>query len=601
LVSLRTFGLAFAVVLSPALMQDDGLTFSCRTGDTTLSELAVEVGGQNEIAFDPAKRTYDVRLPTSVDSMVVRAIPTDLGSQVWVNYYSDVSAAGYMQAAIGGGEVTVDVDPGQSLLTVYVKATGGASDSYDVSVNVTGEGTAFVAGAPVTVSGLSPFAQCVADFEPEAMFSLDSEVETWIAVDPTNPNRVAVAWQQDRYLSGGGARGHLAASSSDGGATWEPITVPGLTLCSGGEGIRTTDPWLAFGSNGDLYVASAPWTQASDAGSVVVNHSTDGGLSWSDAITVDEAVSPQLNDKESITADPIDPCALYAVWTRFDDYSNSLAGSALFSRTTDCGETWFEPVTIHTSNPAPLGLQLLVMPDGTLRAFSVGAAAAGNWQTELPLIVQHSTDRGDTWSDPTLVANAVRDRPFVPDGGRLRSGFKLFDVAVDRTTGHLYAVWEQIFSGIVVPTQVAFSSSTDGGLTWSAPTRIDRTPVAESLLLEQAIVPSVEVSDDGTVGVTYYNFQNDTLEDARWDTDYWFIHCHPDLADCRNVESWSAGIRLTPSSFDFLLAPELTPNNGSFLGDYVGLASAGDDFFAFFSVTTADDPANAIFVPIRAQ
>jgi len=47
------------------------------------------------------------------------------------------------------------------------------------------------------------------------------------------------------------------------------------------------------------------------------------------------------------------------------------------------------------------------------------------------------------------------------------------------------------------------------------------------------------------------------------------------------------------------LAPKRT--DGLFLGDYVGLAAAGDDFFAFFPVTAEDDPANAVFVPIRAQ
>jgi len=136
-VSWRTYGLAFAVVLSPALMQSNGLTFtSCNTGDTRLSELAVEVAGQDQLAlFDPDLPIYDVWLSTSVDSAVVRAIPMDLGSQVWVNYYSDVSALGYMQAQVGGGEVTVDLDPGESTLRVYVKAPGGASDTYDVTVH----------------------------------------------------------------------------------------------------------------------------------------------------------------------------------------------------------------------------------------------------------------------------------------------------------------------------------------------------------------------------------------------------------------------------------------------------------------------------------
>lgn len=48
------------------------------------------------------------------------------------------------------------------------------------------------------------------------------------------------------------------------------------------------------------------------------------------------------------------------------------------------------------------------------------------------------------------------------------------------------------------------------------------------------------------------------------------------------------------------MAPQVT-NTWFFHGDYVGLVSSGSDFFAFFSASTADDPANAIFVPIRGQ
>ncbi len=492
-------------------------------------------------------------------------------------------------------------DSGAQTITIEVSDDDfkDCIDSWSVEVECVGEEPAFDAGTPVTVSGLSPFSECDADFDPDAVFTLHSEVEPWIAVNPTNLNHVAVGWQQDRYSRGGGSRGHLSAVSLDGGQTWDAQVVPGLTLCSAGDGIRTTDPWIAFASNGVPYFASLPWTGPTDAGSIVVHRAEDGGESWGDPVSVDEEQRPLFNDKESITADPIDPCTLYAAWTRFEDLSMGRAGSAFFSRSTDCGDTWTEAIRIHTSDPAPIGLQVLVLPDGSLRAFSVGFVGRGDWQRELPLIVQHSSDQGDTWSEPTLVANARRDRPFAPDGTRLRSGFKLFDVAVDRNTGYLYAVWEQLFEEIILPARIAFSASTDGGQTWSAPTRIDRTPTDEDLLLEQAVVPSVEVSDDGTVGVTYYNFQNDTPGDSRWDTDHWFIHCHPDLAGCVDADSWSNAMRLTPSSFDFLAAPELI--DGLFLGDYVGLAASGDDFFAFFSVTTDDDPANAVFVPIRAR
>jgi hypothetical protein len=173
-------------------------------------------------------------------------------------------------------------------------------------------------------------------------------------------------------------------------------------------------------------------------------------------------------------------------------------------------------------------------------------------------------------------------------------------MAVDRATGALYVVSENYFNDETwFPNQVAFVSSTDGGHTWSDRIRIDDTPPNENPVIEQAFMPSVEVSDDGTIGVTYYSFQNDEAGDEHSDADVYFIHCHPDLADCNTRGGWSEAIRLTPNSFDYEVAP--TGRRGLFLGDYMGLTATGHDFFAFFSVTAGDDPANTLFVPIRGR
>jgi hypothetical protein len=215
------------------------------------------------------------------------------------------------------------------------------------------------------------------------------------------------------------------------------------------------------------------------------------------------------------------------------------------------------------------------------------------------LYAKRSTDGGETWpGEPVEIAATRRGPPQTPDGEQeVMPG--IFDIAVDRGSGALYAVWEELFEEPLAPTRVAFSSSDDGGLTWSTPVRVNQTPPNTSLLLEQAFLPSVEVSGDGIIGVTYYDFQNDTLEDSRSDTDHWFTHCDPDVVDCTQASSWSDGVRLTESSFDLLAAP--MTRGRLFLGDYVGLAAAGNDFFAFFPVTTSDDPANTIFVPIRGR
>jgi hypothetical protein len=439
----------------------------------------------------------------------------------------------------------------------------------------------FVAGDPVTVSGPSPFEGC-GPFSDEPFFP-GAEVEPWIAVNPTNADNMVGAWIQDP----GHTSGLVTGVSFDGGATWEPVVIPD-SRCTGGDvELFAGDPWLAFAANGDLYSVGLMLEDFSFAQSAIhVNKSIDGGRTWATPVSLVEGPG---HDKPSIAADPEDPCAVYVGWTHFMSGGDQL----LLSRTIDCGETWTEPHVMQTSTSNPGGVQFVVLPSGPLLMFY----KAGG------LYVKPSADRGATWpGEPTLIGNttSLSFRPVMPDEATFVRG-GIFDVAVDRGTGHLTAVWQNLFGGqpLSSPIQVAFSSSSDGGLTWSTPIRIDRTPTNAVFSLEQAFMPSVEISDDGTIGVTYYNFQNDTPNQPPSWADHWFIHCHPELSNCTNATSWSDALRLTPESFDYLRAPFFM--DGLFLGDYTGLASSGSDFFAIFSIATDDDPANAIFVPIRGQ
>ncbi len=50
---------------------------------------------------------------------------------------------------------------------------------------------------------------------------------------------------------------------------------------------------------------------------------------------------------------------------------------------------------------------------------------------------------------------------------------------------------------------IAFSMSAYGGLTWSAPIRVNQTPLNIPPLNRQAFLPFIAVAADGTIGVTY--------------------------------------------------------------------------------------------------
>ena len=115
---------------------------------------------------------------------------------------------------------------------------------------------------PVSISTPTPFAPgCGGATEgsfPGANFNYpNSEVEPWLAVSPTNPNDVAGFWQQDRW-SDGGAHGLVAAVSHNGGATFA-YSIPHFSVCAGGTAAnggeygRSSDPWLSWAPNGELW------------------------------------------------------------------------------------------------------------------------------------------------------------------------------------------------------------------------------------------------------------------------------------------------------------------------------------------------------------
>ena len=138
--SLKTYALAFAIVLSPAVLQVDSC--SPGTGDATLSALEVEAMGENQIAaFDSEQRSYDVWLPLGADTATVRAYSNDPDSQVSYNlstnnYSGTLDTIDYGYFPTGGGEIMLDglIPEGRSLLGIHVRAPGGARAMYAVVI-----------------------------------------------------------------------------------------------------------------------------------------------------------------------------------------------------------------------------------------------------------------------------------------------------------------------------------------------------------------------------------------------------------------------------------------------------------------------------------
>jgi hypothetical protein len=489
----------------------------------------------------------------------------------------------------------------------------------------------------VTVSGASPIAKCEGDTGfrdvggvPAKQF-VDSEVEPHVMVDPSNPDVILGAWQQDRW-NNGGAEGNITATSLDGGETWtvNPVTkssnCTGGTAANGGNWERASDPWVAISPDGTAYLMSLVTNTVqggfdTNPDDMIVSRSTNQGATWEDPISLNRDESQNsFNDKNAITADPNDSDFVYAVWDLVvsppsgnesqEAFENSRAftGDIYFARTTDGGENWEPGRKIYKAGTIAqtIGNQIGVLPvneefNGELvNVFTLIRGATNKQGTRgFHIAVIRSADHGETWDrEETIVDRFFRGVVIDPDSGTLppgtearhRTGDINAEIAVARDSGAVYLVWQDSRFG--PRSSIAFSQSLDGGLTWSEPIKVNQTPDLPNNLNEQAFLPMVHVLDDGTVAVTYYDFRSNTAnKGATTPTEAFISHCHPDSEDCSVAASWGDEVPLTDGPFDSRRAPVA---RGFFLGDYVGLGQSGDAFHPFFTVTTKSDPANIV-------
>jgi len=484
-----------------------------------------------------------------------------------------------------------------------------------------GPAWAITLGPLVQISGPSPFGplENCGDFPDYAGVPgtnyPGSEVEPWLAVNPANPDNLVAAWQQDRW-SNGGARGTVVGVSFDGGNTWQIVPIPGVSDCSGGAFQRASDPWLSFDPGGVLHHMSLvinldpPAREPGGYGrnGMVASFSVDGGLRWSEPLVlkVDDRAR-YLNDKNAITADPLDPGWVYAVWDRVKIPEGAVLNPErvlgqgtktefTLARSSDYGQTWQPARKVYGPGGGneTLGHQVVVLPDGVLvdvfNEILGDRNDDGGTKNEFNLALLRSPDKGETWLPHGRPIRSNKLQPVgssTPDLGLpIRDGSVLFDVAVDPQQPRLYAVWQDArFTGF---DQIAFAQSLDGGSSWSQPIRVNRTPETPSNpMRQQALIPSIAVNSDGLLAVTYYDFRND--DDTGELADYWVVTC---AVDCDDTGGWSQEVRLTDTSFDYAKAPFA---GGHFLGDYAGLATDGADFLAVFGQALVQDQSDLFF------
>lgn len=219
------------------------------------------------------------------------------------------------------------------------------------------------------------------------------ESDLSVVVNPRNPNNVVAAWSDDLEFV-------VVASSFDGGRSWERTVVEGLTRCTGGESRYMNHTRLAFGPDGRLWLSGEQLEEPfpdprSGINPIPVVTSGDGGRTWSSPTYVNE--DPFLNGFDTLTALPDMPNAAVVAW-----HAPEPVATVHVSRTADGGKTWTRH-DLGGSGGMPF-LRILARPSGDLFLFMTDASMASFAGGAQPLTVRRSTDGGVSWSRPVRIA-----------------------------------------------------------------------------------------------------------------------------------------------------------------------------------------------------
>lgn len=474
-------------------------------------------------------------------------------------------------AAIDSTGVATGKAPG--VTDISAQASGLKSNAVALSVDLLG-----------LVSATSPF-PVGCEITPQGTILYENaEVEPWLAVDPLDSKHLVGIWQQDRWRKAGGAHGSMTAVSHDGGLTWTR-NYAHFSICSGGTAVngadfeRVGDPWVTISPGGNVYESGISYNVSNANTAVMVVRSTDGGDTWSNPTQLISDNQFQIyDDKDSITADPVNSNYVYAIWNRLVFLD---AGETRFSYdqawlaiTSNGGSSWSaSPIFKPANGLATSSHEIVVLPDGTLIDF-FEIYNYNNQAAPVSIVVLRSSDHGATWSGPFNV-NSFQDINVidVETGELVRKGV-FGNIAVDPQSGELYTVWGDARFSAGQRQGIALSKSGDGGLSWSAPVQVNQAPNV------QAFAPGVAVAADGTIAVTYYDFRNDTPDPTTLLTTYWRIISHD------GGVTWSETALAPP--FDLRTAPY---SDGYMVTDYEGLVAAGP-FVSLFIAANSGDVSN---------
>ncbi len=361
--------------------------------------------------------------------------------------------------------------------------------------------------------------------------------EVTIAVNPLNPQNLVAGANLDYYYY-----------SRDGGRSW---TERRLTSSYGVYG----DPCVRFDSLGNVYYAHLSNPSFGDwLDRIVVQKSTDGGVTWNDGVGVG-LNPPRDQDKEWLAVDLTDSPYrnnIYMAWTEFDKYGSLDPADStriLFARSRDQGQSWSAPVRVSDRGGDCVDSDSTV--EGAAPAVGPNGEVYLSWSGPLGIMFDRSLDGGKTFGKDVFVTDQPGGWDFSVPGIYRCNGMPitLCDISDSPYRGTIYIVWSDQRNG-EDDTDVFLVKSVDGGNTWSAVKRVNDDPPGRQQFFPWATV-------DPQTGVLYVVFYDRRNTDGDATEVY--------LARSEDGGETFQNIRISESPFQ--------PSSTVFFGDYIDIAA----------------------------
>lgn len=299
--------------------------------------------------------------------------------------------------------------------------------------------------------------------------------EPSIMMDPKNPGNLVAGANTNKFFT-----------SSDTGKTWKSGILNSPYGVWG-------DPVIIVDTNSDFYFFHLSNPLAGNwIDRIVCQKTTDNGQTWSSG-TYMGLNGSKAQDKEWAIVDRSNN-NIYVSWTQFDKYGSKISTDSsliLFSKSTDGGATWSTAKRISEKAGDCIDDDNTV--EGAVPAVGPNGEVYIAWIGPQGIVFDKSTDEGDTWlSKDIFVSDAPGGWKYDIHGISRCNGLPVTvcDTSKGPNRGTIYINWTDQRNG-TDDTDVWLVKSTDGGNTWSSPTRVNDDPPGKQQFLSWMTVDQV--------------------------------------------------------------------------------------------------------------